>query len=78
MGADLTGGRILMDDIEDLVIECPLHKIRFDLRTGKSISSGFSVSGLETYPTRISPNGEIEIGFTSLNPLMFSPELISF
>ena len=68
MGANLVqGGRILVDDIEDIVIECPLHKFRFDLYSGKSVSqSAISVDRLAVYPARVNPQGIVEIGFDSL------------
>ena len=87
MGGDLTeGAKILVTDVEDLVIECPLHHYRFDMRTGKLASAGTPPVGyatdknqhvgpLQTYPVRINKETElIEIGFEALNPLMFSPD----
>ena len=66
MGAKLVnGGRILVDDIEDLAIECPLHRLRFDLKTGKLMSNG-SADHLKTFPTRVRDDGSIEIGFESM------------
>jgi nitrite reductase (NADH) small subunit len=65
MGARLIqGGRILTNDIEDFAIECPLHRLRFDLRSGRLLSSG-TVDNLKTFPVRIK-SGLIEIGFDSM------------
>lgn len=65
MGARLIqGGRILTNDIEDFAIECPLHRLRFDLRSGRLLSSG-TVEDLKTFPVRFK-NGLIEIGFDSM------------
>ena len=65
MGARLVqGARILLDDIQDLAIECPLHRLRFDLHSGKLLSSGIS-DNLRTFPTRVR-EGSIEIGFESM------------
>ena len=68
MGADLLdGGRLLVDDIEDVVIECPLHRMRFDLETGKPASSAtVGVDRLTTYPIRVNEGGIVEIGFDSM------------
>jgi nitrite reductase/ring-hydroxylating ferredoxin subunit len=87
MGADLTkGAKIMVTDVEDLVIECPLHHYRFDIKTGKLASDGIFPVGystdrnqqvgiLQTYPVRINGESElVEIGFEALNPLMFSPD----
>jgi len=38
--------------IEDGAIECPLHNARFDIRTGKALSSPAEVD-IETYPTKV-------------------------
>jgi nitrite reductase/ring-hydroxylating ferredoxin subunit len=65
MGARLIqGGRVMVDDIEDIAIECPLHRLRFDLRTGKLLSKGISDS-LKIFPTRFR-DGVLEIGFDSM------------
>ena len=87
MGGNLTeGSKILVTDVEDLVIECPLHHYRFDMRTGRLASAGTppvgyshdknqQVGPLQTYPVRINKETElIEIGFEALNPMMFSPD----
>ena len=67
MGANLTeGGRLLIDDIEDCAIECPLHKLRFALRTGKSLSGSPGVDKLKVFPVRFNEEGLIEIGFDEL------------
>ena len=67
MGANLTeGGRLLIDDIEECAVECPLHKMRFDLRTGKSLSSTPGVDKLKIFPVRTNALGFIEIGFDEL------------
>ena len=65
MGAKLVqGGRILLSDIEDLAIECPLHRLRFDLSSGKLLSNG-PVDDLKTFPVRIK-DGQVEVGFESM------------
>jgi nitrite reductase/ring-hydroxylating ferredoxin subunit len=65
MGARLIqGGRLLVDDIEDIVIECPLHRLRFDLNTGKLMSKGIS-DNLKVFPTRVRDD-VLEIGFESM------------
>lgn len=67
MGANLIrGGRLLIDDIEDCAIECPLHKLRFDLRTGKCLSGASGAEQLKVYPVRENEQGIIEIGFDEL------------
>jgi nitrite reductase/ring-hydroxylating ferredoxin subunit len=66
MGAHLVqGGRILIDDIEDIAIECPLHKLRFDLKTGKLLTNGNS-DHLKSFPVRVMSDGSVEIGFESM------------
>lgn len=66
MGANLTqGGRLLVDDIEDFAIECPLHKLRFDLRSGKLLCKGVAES-LKIHPVRVKGDGTIEVGFEEL------------
>jgi len=79
MGQDLTdGSKVFVNDIEDLVIECPLHKLRFDLRNGALTSIGpatMQTLSLTTYPIRVNTlTDRLEIGFESLNPMMFSPD----
>ena len=90
MGGDLTeGSKILVTDVEDLIIECPLHHYRFDMRSGRLASTGTPLTGnsnegggggkkvgpLQTYPVRVNKETElIEIGFEALNPMMFSPD----
>jgi len=87
MGGNLTeGSKILVTDVEDLIIECPLHHYRFDIRNGRLASAGTppvgysneksqQVGPLQTYPVRVNVETElIEIGFEALNPMMFSPD----
>jgi nitrite reductase (NADH) small subunit len=37
---------------------CPLHALKFDLRTGKALNGGCS---LETYPLRLSEQGQVVV-----------------
>ncbi len=76
MGARLTqGARFLVNDIEDVAIECPLHKMRFDLKSGKLLSRG-SAENLKTYPSRIRNDGNLEIGFEAIAQLVgFSADI---
>jgi nitrite reductase/ring-hydroxylating ferredoxin subunit len=41
---------------EDHAIVCPLHRYRFDLKTGRS-KSGASASYVETYPVEVRADG---------------------
>jgi len=73
-GGSLVQGEV--GDIEDMVdgwhsyVACPVHKFRFDLRTGAVLEG--SCSRLQTYPTRIREGAgadegyKIEVGFTQL------------
>ncbi|WP_108610744.1 non-heme iron oxygenase ferredoxin subunit [Aminobacter sp. MSH1] len=50
---------LVMDDI----VECPLHQGRFDIRSGKAISSPACVN-LQTYPVK-EENGKVMLNFAS-------------
>ena len=45
--------------VEDCTIECPLHNGRFDIKTGKALTSPVEVD-LETYRVRVH-DGQVEV-----------------
>ena len=45
--------------LEGHEIECPIHNGRFDIRTGKALTSPVEID-LETYRTRVS-DGQVEV-----------------
>jgi 3-phenylpropionate/trans-cinnamate dioxygenase ferredoxin component len=53
--AELTGGRI-----RNCFLACPLHGVRFDLRTGKPMGELTRVP-LKTYDVRLADNGNLQI-----------------
>jgi|TARA_B110000967_G_scaffold206828_1_gene254542 3-phenylpropionate/trans-cinnamate dioxygenase ferredoxin subunit len=53
--AELTGGRI-----RNCYLACPLHGVRFDLRTGKPIGELTRVP-LKTYTIGLADNGNLKI-----------------
>ena len=53
--AELTGGRI-----RNCYLACPLHGVRFDLRTGKPIGELTRVP-LKTYAIGLADNGNVKI-----------------
>ena len=71
-----SGGPLHLADIEELVIgtlslRCPWHKWTFNLDTGHSISPKGRNLIAKTYPVKVSPAGEIRIGFDSFGPSAF-------
>ena len=54
--AELTGGRI-----RNCFLACPLHGVRFDLRTGKPMGELTRVP-LKTYDVSLDDNGNLQIG----------------
>ena len=54
--AELTGGRI-----RNCFLACPLHGVRFDLRTGKPKGELTRVP-LKTYDVSLDDNGNLQIG----------------
>jgi 3-phenylpropionate/trans-cinnamate dioxygenase ferredoxin subunit len=54
--AELTGGRI-----RNFFLACPLHGVRFDLRTGKPKGELTRVP-LKTYDVSLDDNGNLQIG----------------
>ena len=54
--AELTGGRI-----RNCFLACPLHGVRFDLRTGKPKGELTRVP-LKTYDVSLGDNGNLQIG----------------
>ena len=53
--AELTGGRI-----RNFFLACPLHGVRFDLRTGKPMGELTRVP-LKTYDVSLADNGNLQI-----------------
>mgnify|MGYP006086381495 FL=1 len=53
--AELTGGRI-----RNCYLACPLHGVRFDLRTGKPMGELTRVP-LKTYDVSLADNGNLQI-----------------
>ena len=45
--------------LEDCTIECPLHNGRFDVRTGKALTSPVETD-IETYPVRME-GGDLQV-----------------
>jgi|TARA_B110000093_G_scaffold91159_1_gene98570 3-phenylpropionate/trans-cinnamate dioxygenase ferredoxin subunit len=53
--AELTGGRI-----RNCFLACPLHGVRFDLRTGKPLGELTRVA-LKTYPVSVADDGNLHL-----------------
>jgi nitrite reductase (NADH) small subunit len=51
------GGPLAEGDVSGCVVYCPLHAWSFDLRTG--ISPGNARASVQTFPVRITPEGDV-------------------
>eukprot|EP00924_Labyrinthula_sp_SR-Ha-C_P011715 snap_masked-scaffold_17-processed-gene-6.55-mRNA-1 protein AED:0.46 eAED:0.49 QI:0/0/0/1/1/1/2/0/263 len=73
-GAALSHGEMI--DIEDsnrVCLVCPRHKWKFDAATGVCVGNGnFKQS---VYPTRISENSFVEVGFREFHNDVFNPDM---
>ena len=73
-----TGGPLHLGDIEDIGcgesprVRCPWHKWCFELTTGKQVRPHLGGKSTTTYPARLRENGQIEIGFQSLDKNYFT------
>ncbi|XP_057289373.1 Rieske domain-containing protein-like [Hydractinia symbiolongicarpus] len=72
------GGPLHLGDIEVLgeasilCVVCPWHKWRLELTSGRlKMPSGRGIHN-NVYPTRVSPDGRIMIGFSEISPELFS------
>lgn len=53
---------------------CPWHKWSFDLLTGKQQWPPGRNHCIQVYPVRTTKSGQIEIGFSRIDPQYFSPD----
>lgn len=44
-------------------LHCPWHGCQYDLRTGEILNEPGSKRTLQTYPTQVTPNGRVQVGF---------------
>lgn len=75
------GGPLHLGDIEDLhsggvecpYVVCPWHKWSFELSSGKQVTPPGHGHCVNVYPVRTTKSGQIQIGFSKIDPAYFNP-----
>ena len=79
--SSFVGGPLHLGDIEELpdstecpCIVCPWHKWSFKLSNGKLVSPPERNLCINVYPVRTTESGQIQIGFSRINPIYFNSD----